>query len=199
VKTAETPEAMIRETVVTTVSPAGGVHITPLGVTPCALDDGRAGLLLQPFKPSTTLENVLATGCAVVNYTTDVRVIAGCLTGRRDWPTLPADRVKGERLVNALAHAELTLARHEDEALRPRLFMAVAHEANHAPFHGFNRAQGAVVEAAILVSRLHLLPAEKVDRELEYLRIAIEKTAGPDEREAWGWLMERVAAFRAEA
>ena len=73
------------------------------------------------------------------------------------------------------------------------------HEANHAAFHGFNRAQAAVVEAAILVSRLHMLPMEKIDREIAYLTIAIEKTAGLRERQAWDWLMERVAAFKQEA
>ena len=70
------------------------------------------------------------------------------------------------------------------------------HEATHAPFRGFNRAQAAVIEAAVLVSRLHLLPREKVDAELQYLTIAVEKTAGPAEREAWDWLLARVAEHR---
>jgi hypothetical protein len=38
---------------------------------------------------------------------------------------------------------------------------------------------------------------EKIDREIAYLEIAIDKTAGPDEREAWGWLMDAIAAYRA--
>ena len=54
-----------------------------------------------------------------------------------------------------------------------------------------------MLEAAILVSRLHLLPWEKIDAEVKYLTIAIEKTAGPAEREAWGWLMEKINAHRA--
>jgi hypothetical protein len=56
-----------------------------------------------------------------------------------------------------------------------------------------------VIEAAILVSRLGMLPAEKIDREMGYLAIAIEKTAGPQEREAWGWLTQRIEAFRRAA
>jgi hypothetical protein len=72
-----------------------------------------------------------------------------------------------------------------------RLARVVAHE----PATGFNRAQAAVVELAILSTRLSILPREKVAREAEYLAIAIEKTAGPREREAWGWLMEKVRAF----
>jgi hypothetical protein len=41
-----------------------------------------------------------------------------------------------------------------------------------------------------------MLPAEKIDTELDYLRIAIDKTAGPTEREAWGWLTERIRQYR---
>jgi hypothetical protein len=62
----------------------------------------------------------------------------------------------------------------------------------HAPFEGFNRAKAAVIEAAILVSRLHLLPREKIETEIAYLENAVRKTAGPAEQQAWAWLMEKV-------
>ncbi|MGZ8252831.1 MAG: DUF447 family spectrin-like domain-containing protein, partial [Methylophilaceae bacterium] len=73
----------------------------------------------------------------------------------------------------------------------------VVHEVNHAPFRGFNRAQAAVIELAVLVSRLHMLPLEKINAEIEYLKIAIEKTAGEREQEAWSWLIERVENHQA--
>ena len=41
-----------------------------------------------------------------------------------------------------------------------------------------------------------MLPVEKVEAELKYLDIAISKTAGPIELEAWGWLMERIDHWR---
>ncbi len=181
---------MIREVIVTTQSPEGQVHLAPMGIH--VIGEER---LLMPFKPSTTLDNVLATGHAVMNCTDDVRVFAGCLTGRRDWPLTPAAMVPGQRLSGALAHAELKLIRHEDHAIRPRLHCQVVHEALHAPFQGFNRAQYSVLEAAILVSRLGMLPREKIESELAYLRIGLDKTAGPAEREAWSWLMDKVEAF----
>jgi hypothetical protein len=43
-----------------------------------------------------------------------------------------------------------------------------------------------------------MLPPDKIAREIAYLRIAIDKTAGPKELEAWGWLMERVAAHHSD-
>src|SRR5215831_2787059 len=179
---------MIRETIVTTQSPEGRVHIAPIGL----IVEGE-GFIIAPFRPSQTLENLRANPHAVANYTDDVLIFAGCLTGRRDWPTRPADVVPGVVLTSTLAHAELAVERVLEHPERPRFHCRVVHEATHAPFRGFNRAQAAVVEAAILVSRLHLLPMEKIEREVAYLRIAMEKTAGPRERQGWDWLMERVA------
>lgn len=178
---------VIFETVVTTVSADGRPHVAPMGVR---YREGQ--VVLMPFKPSTTLDNIDATGCAVLNIVTDTRVFAGCVTGRRDWPVAPAEKIAGVRLSCALSHIELRLAERADDAQRPVLHMARVHEAIHAPFAGFNRAQAAVIEGAVLVSRLRMLPAAKVDSEMAYLQIAIDKTAGPEEREAWGWLCEAV-------
>ncbi len=182
----------IFETVVTSVSPAGEPHVAPMGVRYRGSD-----VVLKPFKPSTTLDNVLATGHAVLNVVTDTRVFAGCVTGRRVWPTVPAERIAGVWLAAALSHIELALQEQIDDPQRPMLTLRRVHEAVHAPFVGLNRAQAAVVEAAVLVSRLRMLPQHKIDSEMAYLQIAIDKTAGAAEHEAFGWLLEAVAAHRA--
>ncbi len=183
----------IFETVLTTVSPAGQVHVAPMGVR----YPGDA-VLLMPFRPSTTLDNIIATGHAVLNLLTDPRVFAGCVTGRKDWPTLPAAKVPGVRLAAALGHVELELQTVGDDGQRPSLTMKRVHAQTHAPFPGFNRAEAAVIEGAVLVSRLHMLPPAKVDTEMAFLQIAIDKTAGPEAHEAWGWLREAVARHRAK-
>jgi hypothetical protein len=183
---------VIYECVVTTVSPEGQAHVAPMGVR------YQSGVVvLMPFVPSTTLSNIVATRHAVLNIVLDTRVFAGCVTGRKAWPTLAAERVSGVRLAVALSHVELQMESISDDPQRPVLRMARVHEVNHAPFIGFNRAQAAVIEAAVLVSRLHMLSAEKVDSEMTYLQIAVGKTAGPEEHEAWGWLQEAVARYRA--
>ncbi len=64
---------------------------------------------------------------------------------------------------------------------------------SHVPFIGYNRAQAAVIEAAILSTRLHMLEPEKILTEMAYHAIAIAKTAGPTEREAWEWIEDKVA------
>jgi uncharacterized protein len=180
---------MIREVIVTTISGSGAVHMAPLGI----IADGE-GWIIAPFRPSATLDNLHAVPFAVANYTDDVRVFAGCLTGHRDWPTTGSGDVPVPRLAGTLAHAELAVAAVTEDDQRPRFHCRVVRQASHAPFMGFNRAKAAVVEAAILVSRLDFLPRDKIETELAYLSIAVGKTAGPEEEEAWNWLLQRVRA-----
>ncbi len=190
----------IFETVLTTVDAAGMPHVAPMGVRYRARADGRAGVVLMPFKPSTSHDNIVQTGCAVLNIVTDTRVFATCVTGRRDpalLRLLPAQQIPGQRLANALRHLELQLAERQDDAQRPVLQMAVVQAVDHAPFIGLNRAQAAVIEGAVLVSRLHLLAPEKIAREMAYLQIAIDKTASATEHEAWRWLCQAVARHAA--
>jgi len=183
---------MIYETIISTVDAHGLAHVTPFGIR--WQDDL---VIISPYKPSTTLANILATQHAVMNLTDDVRVFAAALTGRNAWSLLAAEKISGLRLAATLTHKELKLVKVEDDALRPQLFFEVVYEALHRPFQGFNRAQAAVIELAVLVSRLKRLPMEKIEQELDYLTIAIDKTAGPRELEAWSWLLEAVTNHRA--
>ena len=130
----------------------------------------------------------------MASHVDDVRIFAGCLTGRRDWPTVATDGPV-PRLEAAIAHWELRVVSVAEDEQRPRFRTRLVRAVSHAPFSGFNRAQAAVIELAILSSRLDFLPREKVAREMAYLAIAIEKTAGPREAEAWGWLMQKLRDF----
>jgi hypothetical protein len=104
------------------------------------------------------------------------------------------------RLADAYSHAELEVIAFTDDDVRPRFRCRIVHTAMHRAFMGFNRAQAAVLEAAILSTRLHMLPPEKIISEMSYLRIAVSKTAGTAEEEAWGWIEEKVdAALKASS
>lgn len=183
---------MIYETVITTVNTDGSAHIAPFGIR-----EHGDRVIISPFRPSTSLDNLLRTKQAVVNLTDDVRIFAGALTGRRDWPVRRADNIDGFVLDAALAHRELMLVETKEDAVRPELSFKVVQEITHKPFRGFNRAQAAVLEASVLVSRLHMLPSEKVATEIAYLTIAVEKTAGEREMQAWNWLIERIENYNA--
>lgn len=184
---------MIHELIITSLNEDGSTHIAPMGVR-----EEEGLVVIAPFKPSTTLNNIQREQSVVINMIDDVQIFAGCLTGRRDWPTTEAETIKGQYLSNTLSHKELIVERYVDDDIRPSFYCKVAHEVIHKPFLGFNRAQAAVLEAAILVSRLHMLPAEKIDTEIEYHKIAIEKTAGTKEQQAWDWLMDRIKQYKQE-
>lgn len=179
----------IREAVIATANADGSTHLTPLGYR----QRGDV-VLLAPFHPSRTLENLRARGQAVLNFTDDVQVIAGCLTGRREWPLLASEFVAVARLADCLAHWELDIVAVHEDAQRPVFDCRILAERNHRPFTGFNRAQAAVIEAAVLVSRLDWLPASEVASAMRGLQLAIDKTAGEREHRAWQWLCEAVAA-----
>jgi uncharacterized protein len=75
---------------------------------------------------------------AVVNLIDDVRVFAGCLTGRRDWPLTSTRDVAAPRLASTLAHLVLVVVEVREHEPRP--------------FQGLNRARAAVIDGAVLVS-----------------------------------------------
>ncbi|MGZ8193905.1 MAG: DUF447 domain-containing protein [Methylobacter sp.] len=184
---------MIKELIVTTQDNSGLVHIAPMGIHVNDED-----LIILPFRPSITLDNLLESKTAVLNYCDDVRIFAGCLTGRKNWPFMAAEKVNGQVLQCALAHTEVELVRVDDDPVRPKLFCKAIHTVNHNPFTGFNRAQYSVLELAILISRLDRLPLEKIQSEIDYLRIGLEKTGGAIELEAWSWLMAVVEKHKGE-
>ncbi len=188
---------MIFETIIITTDANQTPHVTPFGVRYEA-----DNVIIAPYKPSITLDNILANHFAVMNMTDDVRVFAGALTGHNSWPLLPVNNNQhsqhvGYRLADCLAHTLLEMIEVRDDYERPQLIMKVVKTENNYAFKGFNRAQAAVVELSILVSRLHLLSKEKVMNERAYLQIAIDKTAGKRELEAWAWLTEKIEHFYA--
>ena len=180
----------INEIILITECEDGSPYIAPFGIRE------RDGLILiAPFRPSTSLDNLLSGRRATINTTDDVRIFAGALTGKRSWQV--EDRAGALILETTLTYKSLKLEKVEDDIQRPKLYFSVLKEEMLRPFQGYNRAQAAVVELCVLVSRLNMLPIEKITAELEYLRIAIEKTAGANEQEAWGWLVEAIENHRA--
>ena len=180
---------LILETVVTTLSADGTMHLVPFGL----IREGE-DFVLAPFRPSPTIANLTERPYFAASAPSDVRVIAGVVTGRRDWPVVDCEKIPGKRLAECFGHAEFEVASVEDDESRPRYRGRMVHAQSHVPFIGYNRAQAAVLEAAVLSTRLHMLEPAKILSEMTYLAIAIAKTAGPREREAWGWIEDKVAA-----
>ena len=178
---------MIFEVVIITIDSDNIPNVAPMGIT--KINDV---IVLKPFKPSQTLENILNTKNAVLNITTDVEVFAACITGKKEFDLEPIEGEKAFRLKNTISFSHLTLEKFIDDDIRPQLLMKQKKVCQLNEFLGLNRAQAAVVEGSILASRLKMLPIKKIRSEMEYLRIAISKTGGVAEKKAWSWLEDAV-------
>ena len=127
-----------------------------------------------------------------MNLIDDVRVFARSAIANPQYPTVPAVKVRGVVLADCCSWRELELRAIDSTPPRSRIETAVVHRGTRREFIGFNRARHAVLEAAIYVTRLHLLSRAFVDSELARLQIIVDKTAGPAEFEAMAVLTEHV-------
>ena len=184
---------MIHEVIVTTMSKSGEVHIAPMGIRFL-----EKKVVISPFRPSQTLDNILESNIATVNFVDDVRVFAGIVSRyKRDWELSKQNEPDVvPNLVIANTVYNLIVSDFEDDEKRPNIVCDVKKSTILKPFLGFNRAQFSVIEAAVLISRLGMIPMEKIDKEIEYLKIGIDKTSGPHEKEAWEWIQKKILDYK---
>jgi hypothetical protein len=150
--------------------------------------------VLKPFLETTTFRNVRETRVAVVNITDDVMLLAQGAISSPQFPWVPATVVRGAVLEAACSWRELEVVTIDDTPPRSRIEARVVHRGFRREFIGFSRARFAVLEAAILATRTHLLPAEEIRADFARLQVIVDKTAGPREREAMAMLTEYVRA-----
>ena len=184
---------MIHEVIVTTISNEDIVHIAPMGIR---FIDKQ--VVISPFKPSTTLNNITENNIATINFIDDVRVFAGIVSRhKKDWELsarTDLEIVPNLTLTNTFYNVVVNEYQEDDK--RPNIICDIKNSAIIKPFLGFNRAQFSVIEAAVLLSRLGMISMDKIDREIEYLKIGIDKTAGPHELEAWGWIQDKILSYK---
>ena len=187
---------MIHEVIVTTISSEGIVHIAPMGIR---FIDKQ--VVISPFKPSTTLNNITENNIATINFIDDVRVFAGIVSRhKKDWELSARNDLEiVPNLILANTFYNVVVNEYQEDDKRPNIICDIKNSAVIKPFLGFNRAQFSVIEAAVLLSRLGMISMEKIDREIEYLKIGIDKTARPHELEAWGWIQDKILSYKKDS
>lgn len=178
---------MILETIVTTMDDEGGINFAPMGV-----EWGEETIVLKPFLETTTFRNLSRSRQAVVNLTDDAMLFAQGAISSPQFPAVPATVIQGVVLEAACSWREVEVTDIDATPPRSRIAARVVHRGMHREFIGFNRARHAVLEAAILATRTHLLPREQIREEYARLQVIVDKTAGPREREAMELLTQYV-------
>jgi uncharacterized protein len=178
---------VIVESIVTSVDAEGHINFAPMGV-----EWGEEIIVLKPFLETTTFRNVRQTGSAVVNLADDAMLFAQGAISSPQFPSFPAQVVRGVVLEAACSWRELEVIAIDDTPPRSRIEARIVHRGIRREFIGFNRARHAVLEAAILATRTHLIPRPEIQQEFARLQIIVDKTAGPREREAMDLLTRYV-------
>jgi hypothetical protein len=180
---------MILEGIVTSLSPLGEVNIAPMGPD---VEEDMTHFVLRPFPTSQTCQNLLAHPEGVLHVTDDVLLLAQAAVGEvNPRPAMiAAEAIRGQILTSTCRYYEFRII-SIDEA-KPRLHMVaqVVASGRQRDFFGFNRAKHAVVEAAILATRVDLLAAEEIRTQMTRLQVLVEKTGGLQEHRAFTFLAQ---------
>lgn len=179
---------MIVEGLMTTTSADGELNVAPMG--PIVHGDFSA-LTLRPWAGSTTYNNLLATRQGVFHVVDHVTLIAeAAIRQLTTLPeTFPAAVVEGAVLDDCCRWFEFRVTTMDTSEDRAVLEAETVHTGVRRPFRGFNRARHAVIEAAILATRVHLQSPGDIETQLQFLKNAVDRTGGPGEVAAFDMLM----------
>ena len=149
------------------------------------VDDSFQVWVLKPFQSSTTFQNLRNTNRCVVHVVDDSMLIANAVLGMAN--QYPCHQIAecGYVLSAACHWYALKVVDWNTNESRAIAQCRVVQSGVLKPFFGWNRAKHAVVEMAILASRVHLLDSAMLNAEIERYRILIEKTAGSQEKAAF--------------
>jgi hypothetical protein len=158
------------------------------------IEDEFKRLVLRPFATSTTCQNLMRERAGVFHVTDDVQLLARAAVGRFEVvPAVrPATVVEGFVLEDCCRWYEFEVCEIDDRTERVTMHCEVVAHGTVRDFWGLNRGKHAVVEAAILATRLHLLQADTVADEFARLEVLVDKTGGPAEKSAFAWLQQYV-------
>lgn len=181
----------IVEGLLTTTSPDGSVHLAAMGPRVTIQWDR---ILLRPFQSSTTFANLRRQGQAVFHVSDDVLLLARAAVGqvKPTPPMVPAQRIRGWRLQDCCRWYEVEVEDVNATAPRASITARVVASGRERDFLGLNRAAFAVVEMAIQATRVHLLPRNEIQGDLERWQTLVAKTGSPREQAALELLIAHV-------
>lgn len=182
---------MILEGIVTSLDANGEVNLAPMGPF---VDESFTTLRLRPYKTSRTYQNLKLHRQGVFHVVDDVLLLAQAAIGSlSQLPELfPAGKIQGQVIKSACRWYEFEVEELDDSEDRTNIAARIVHMGRLNDFWGFNRAKHAVLEAAILATRVHLLKREQLIQDYDRLQVPIEKTAGAAELEAFALLRDFV-------
>lgn len=184
-------DGTLLEGIVTTLNDDRSPHIAPMGPI---VDAAFTRLLLRPFRTSVTYQNLKRTREGVLHVTDDVELFARAAVGElTELPRLlPVKSFDGVILADACRWYAFRVDSMDDREERTAIVASVIDRGRLRDFFGFNRAKHAVIEAAILATRIDWLEPGHILGEFDRLATPIAKTGGQAELSAFEFLRQYV-------
>jgi hypothetical protein len=171
------------ETIITTVDAQGAVDVTPMGVY-----WGTHTVLFKPSREAAIYSNLLQYPAAVIHLTDDAILMAQAAVATVDPPLVALASGRGYRLADCCSYYEVEVQDRDEGAEPAEVRCRVMRHEHVRDFIGFNRARNALVEAAILATRVRALGAPRVLAEFERFAEVVDATGLAAERDALRFL-----------
>ena len=188
---------MILDGIVTTKNRQGELNIAPMGPI---VNSEMTQLIFRPFQTSRTFSNLKETRCGVFHVVDDVLLLAKAAVGlvKKVPETFPAEQISGAVLESACRWYEFQIENIDESEARTVMQAKVIHQGRIRDYFGLNRAKHAVLEAAILATRTHIIAQDELESQYHALAEIVKKTAGPQEQKAFDLLEEYISKAYAE-
>ena len=185
-------DQLILEGMIVTIDEAGRPNLAPMGPR---VSRDLDSFILRPFKTAQTYRNLKMTRVGVFHVTDDCLLLAQAALGESPTaPLVPIEEFSCPRLIDACRWFALRVTEVDDSGDRAQFMCRVEQQGDIRPFFGFNRAKHAVLEAAILATRIGIIPEDELQDQLQRLAAPVAKTAGNQEREAFELLRSYIAS-----
>ncbi len=171
---------MIIETIISTLDESGRPNFAPMG-----LGWGKEFITVRPFRNTKTCDNLISSGYGVANVTDDVLAFVQCGLYEKVLPYFPAAVVPGVVFQGTCSWLEMEVVTRGGSDERAELGCRILRRGRQKDFLGFCRASNAVIEAAILATRLPFYDRKIVEERLIHYMKIIDKTGDEDDKKAF--------------
>jgi uncharacterized protein len=178
---------MIIETIFSTLDEADNPNFAPMGI-----EWSEESVVVRPFRTSQTFRNLFSGGYGVANVSDNVLAFVRCALYGEVLPSFRAIAIPGVVFQDTCSWLELAVVSSGGSEDRAEFRCRILHRGRQKQFLGFCRAKNAVIEAAILATRLagHNR-ANTLDSLNQYVKI-VEKTGSLIEKHAYQLICEYV-------
>jgi uncharacterized protein len=171
---------MIVETIFSTLDQAGKANFAPMGLV-----WGTDIVIVRPFRNTQTCRNLTSGGFGVASLSDNVLAYVQSALCNAVLPSFPAIKIPGAVFQDACSWLELAVISESGSEDRADFRCRIMHKDRRRDFLGFCRAGNAVIEATILATRLGYYEKQEIDESLKRYSRIVEKTAGPNEKQAF--------------